>query len=292
MGVRVSDEVSGTLSVVALPIGNLADITYRAVEVLRAADVIAAEDTRHLLKLRRAYDITTPALSYHDFNEQSRAQHLVELMREGKNVALVSDAGTPMVSDPGYRVVTAAIEAGLRVTSVPGASAAVAALVASGLPTSQFRFVGFPPRTRSRRRAFFVELARDPATLVVYEAPHRLLATLADLREGLGDRSACVARNITKPSESYQRGPVSSIVSALEREPVVRGEATIVVAGYTEQPVLDAPASATETIGKLIVEGLDTRAIARRVMAEHGLSRRDAYALVVGERTRQETDGV
>ena len=292
MGVRVSDGLSGTLSVVALPIGNLADITYRAVEVLRAADVIAAEDTRHLLKLRRAYDITTPALSYHDFNEQSRAQHLVELLREGKNVALVSDAGTPMVSDPGYRVVRAAIEAGLRVTSVPGASAAVAALVASGLPTSQFRFVGFPPRTRPRRRAFFADLARDPATLVVYEAPHRLLATLHDLFEGLGDRSACLARNITKDSESYQRGPMSSILSELEREPVVRGEATIVVAGYVAEPVdIDASTSANETIGALLDEGLDTRAITRRVMAEHELSRRDAYALVVGERTRRETDG-
>jgi 16S rRNA (cytidine1402-2'-O)-methyltransferase len=291
MGVRVSDGVSGTLSVVALPIGNLADITYRAVEVLRAADMIAAEDTRHLLKLRRAYDITAPALSYHDFNEQSRAQHLVELLREGKNVALVSDAGTPMVSDPGFRVVRAAIEAGLRVTSVPGACAAVAALVASGLPTSQFRFVGFPPRTRPRRRAFFGELAHDPATLVVYEAPHRLLATLSDLLEKLGDRSACVARSITKQSESYQRGPMSSILSDIEREPVVRGEATIIVAGNTEHAVVDAPASASETIGKLLVEGLDTRAIARRVMAEHGLSRREAYALVVGERTRQETGG-
>src|SRR5918992_1232222 len=198
--------MSGTLSVVALPIGNLADMTYRAVEVLRSVDMIAAEDTRHLGKLRRAYDITTPALSYHDFNEQSRAQQLLDLLQEGKNVALVSDAGTPLVSDPGYRVVRAAIEAGVMVSSVPGACAAVTALVASGLPPTQFRFVGFPPRTTARRRSFFADLAADPATLVLYEAPHRLVACLTDAQAALGDREACVARNVTKSTESYARG--------------------------------------------------------------------------------------
>jgi 16S rRNA (cytidine1402-2'-O)-methyltransferase len=198
--------MSGTLSVVALPIGNLGDMTFRAVDVLRTADLIAAEDTRHLLKLRRAYDITTPALSYHDFNEQARAHELVGLLLEGKHVALVSDAGTPLVSDPGYRVVRAAIDAGVRVSSVPGPNAAVAALVASGLPPTQFRFVGFPPRTSARRRVFFANLERDPATLVLYEAPHRLLATLRDALAVLGDRASCVARNITKATESFERG--------------------------------------------------------------------------------------
>jgi 16S rRNA (cytidine1402-2'-O)-methyltransferase len=289
VGVRVSADVNGTLSIVALPIGNLADITYRAVEVLRTADMIAAEDTRHLLKLRRAYDITTPALSYHDFNEQSRAQQLVELLREGKNIALVSDAGTPLVSDPGYRVVRAAIEAGMRVTSVPGANAAVAALVASGLPPDQFRFVGFPPRTRPRRRSFFADLAREPATLVLYEAPHRLLATLQDLLSVFGDRSASVARNITKTSESYMRGPLATIVRELELEPVIRGEATIVIAGATRvEPDASASESVHVRVTELVGEGLDTQSITRRLMAEHSLSRRDAYALVVAQRARSE----
>jgi 16S rRNA (cytidine1402-2'-O)-methyltransferase len=279
--------MSGTLSVVALPIGNLADMTYRAVEVLRTADVIAAEDTRHLLKLRRAYAITTPALSYHDFNEQSRAHELVGLLLEGKHVALVSDAGTPLVSDPGYRVVRAAIDAGVRVSSVPGANAALAALVASGLPPTQFRFVGFPPRTSARRRAFFADLARDPATLVLYEAPHRLLPTLRDALDVLGDRAACVARSMTKATESFERGSISSIVRALEVEPVVRGEATVVIAGGGDRVEPDAT-TAEATARELLSQGLDPRSVTRQVMDEHGLTRRDAYALVV--RTRRQLD--
>jgi len=279
--------MSGTLSVVALPIGNLADITYRAVEVLRTADVIAAEDTRHLLKLRRAYAITTPALSYHDFNEQARAQELVGLLLEGKHVALVSDAGTPLVSDPGYRVVRAAIDAGVRVSSVPGASAAVAALVASGLPPTQFRFVGFPPRTATRRRTFFTELARDPATLVLYEAPHRLLATLRDAHAVLGDRAMCVARSMTKPTESFERGHISEVVRALELEPVVRGEATVVIAGASESVVASTTDSAVEAVRELLAQGLDTRSVTRRVMQDHGLARREAYAMVVAERKQK-----
>jgi 16S rRNA (cytidine1402-2'-O)-methyltransferase len=257
-------------------------MTYRAVEVLRTADLIAAEDTRHLLKLRRAFDITAPALSYHDFNEQGRAQQLVELLREGKNVALVSDAGTPLVSDPGYRVVRAAIEAGIPVTSLPGACAAIVALAASGLPTNEFRFLGFPPRTAARRRAFLAEYALDPVTLIVYEAPHRLVGTLRDLLATFGDREACVARNLTKASESYTRGCLSAVLHTLEQEPVVRGEATIVVAGAAG--AVTASGSAASMIQELLDEGLDTPTITRRVMAAHALPRREAYALVVAER--------
>jgi 16S rRNA (cytidine1402-2'-O)-methyltransferase len=279
--------MSGTLSVVALPIGNLGDMTYRAVEVLRSVDMIAAEDTRHLLKLRRAYDITTPALSYHDFNEQSRAQQLLDLLQAGKNVALVSDAGTPLVSDPGYRVVRAAIEAGVTVSSLPGACAAVTALVASGLPPTQFRFVGFPPRTAARRRSFFGDLAADPATLVFYEAPHRLIACLTDARAALGDREACVARNVTKSTESYARGSLSSIVAELQQEPVVRGEATVVLAGRGSDRAAEGTAcddAARALARTLIAQRVDTRSATRQLMQQFGLPRREAYALVVAER--------
>jgi 16S rRNA (cytidine1402-2'-O)-methyltransferase len=279
--------MSGTLSVVALPIGNLADVTYRAVEVLRSVDMIAAEDTRHLLKLRRAYDITTPALSYHDFNEQSRAQQLLDMLREGKNVALVSDAGTPLVSDPGYRVVRAAIEAGVPVSSVPGACAAVTALVASGLPPTQFRFVGFPPRTSARRRTFFADLGQDVATLVLYEAPHRLVVCLRDALAVLGDRQACVARSITKTSESYLRGCLSDVIAALEREAVVRGEATVVLAGRGAEAA-DVAAGANDAAPALaralLAQGVDTRSATQRLVHDFGLPRREAYALIVAER--------
>jgi 16S rRNA (cytidine1402-2'-O)-methyltransferase len=275
----------GTLYLVALPIGNIRDITYRAVDILRGVALIAAEDTRDFRAIARAYEITTRVVSYHDFNEQSRTQQLLDHLLAGESVAVVSDAGTPLINDPGFRVVRSAIEAGVPVTSIPGPSAAVTALTASGLPVAQFIFLGFPPRTSSKRRAFFARHRQESATLVFYEAPHRLIAALADLREALGDRQACLCRNLTKPHERFQRGTISEILEELSGEGAVRGEATVVVSGADAVDVTeDTSASVTDEIATLVEQGLETRTILERVMREHQLKRREAYDLILKAR--------
>jgi 16S rRNA (cytidine1402-2'-O)-methyltransferase len=279
----------GTLHIVALPIGNLRDITYRAVDTLRGVDLIAAEDTRDFRAIQREYDIDTPVVSYHDFNEQTRAPQIVERLLGGASVALVSDAGTPLVNDPGFRVVVAAVEAGAPVTSLPGPCAAVAALPASGLPTTRFLFLGFPPRTGSKRRAFFGTVRHDPATLIFYEAPHRLIATLTDLLDTLGERSICLARNLTKPHERYQRGTIATVLAELREENAagsVRGEVTVIVAGASDD-LAPAEATATPDVATLLNEGLDTKTILDRLIREHGLKRRDAYELILQAKSRQ-----
>jgi 16S rRNA (cytidine1402-2'-O)-methyltransferase len=277
--------IPGTLYLVAVPIGNLRDITYRAVDVLRGVDVIAAEDTRDFRDLQREYGISPRVVSYHDFNEQTRSRQLIERLQAGESVALVSDAGTPLINDPGFRIVSAAIEAGVPVTSVPGASAVLTALTASGLPVAQFLFLGFPPRASGKRRAFFAQHQREPATLVFYEAPHRLIATLTDLLEALGDRRVCLARNLTKPHERYQRGTVSRILKELSEEESVRGEATVVVAGSAGNVPEEVSASVTDEIAELVQQGLETRAILERIMRDHGLKRREAYELILKARS-------
>lgn len=267
----------------AVPIGNIADITYRAVETLRSVDLIAAEDTRDFRELQRAYRITTRVVSYHDHNEQSRSRELLERLLAGENVAIVSDAGTPLINDPGFRTVNAAIEAGLTVTSLPGPSAVTTALAAAGLPTASFLYLGYPPRTSSKRRASFTAQARQPATLVFYEAPHRLIATLTDLLDILGDRPACLARNLTKPHERYQRGSLSSLLAELAAEETVRGEATVLVAGASGDEPEDR-ADVQEAIGTMLAAGIDSRTILDHVIATHGLKRREAYDLILRER--------
>jgi 16S rRNA (cytidine1402-2'-O)-methyltransferase len=272
----------GGLFVVALPIGNPRDITLRALDTLRAVDVIASEDTRDFQRLARLYGLATPLLSYHDFNEQARAGQLLARMQAGQRVALVSDAGTPLVSDPGYRVVAAAVAAGLPVTSLPGPCAFVTALAACGLPVNQFSFLGFPPRAAAARRAFFARVAHEPATLVLYEAPHRLLATLTDASAVLGERAACLARNLTKRHETYQRGVLAELLALLAAEDEVRGEATVIISGAgTDSGRPERVESAADDVRRLLADGLDSKAVLERVMQTHGLGRRDVYALIL-----------
>jgi 16S rRNA (cytidine1402-2'-O)-methyltransferase len=218
-------------------------------------------------------------VSYHDHNEESRTRELLERLRDGDDVALVSDAGTPLVSDPGYRLVREALAAGIAVTSVPGPSAVIAALAASGLPPHPFRFLGFLPRTSAARRAVLETVGDDPATLVAFEAPHRLVATLRDAIEVLGDRRACLARNLTKPHERWQRGLLSEVVAELEAEGEVRGEATLVLAGADPASVVTA--SAEEDAEALLAAGTPARAVQDLLVRRHGLAKRDAYALVL-----------
>ena len=269
----------GTLYLVAVPIGNPDDLSTRAREVLHAADVVAAEDTRHFATLARHHGLAPRALSYHDHNEAERSSALIERLRAGDDVALVSDAGTPLVSDPGYRLVRAAIDAGIDVTSVPGPSAVTTALAASGLPPHPFRFVGFLPRTAPVRRALLTSLATDPATLVAFEAPRRLSDALRDALSALGDRPACLARNLTKPHERYQRGTLSKLVADLEAEGEVRGEATIVIGGATAVPDHGEDAEADARL--LLRGGAPARAVQSLLIERRGLSRRAAYDLVL-----------
>ncbi len=271
--------MTGTLYLVAVPIGNPDDLSPRARETLRAARVVAAEDTRHFATLARHHGLRPRAVSYHDHNEADRTAELLRRLSAGDDVALVTDAGTPLISDPGYRLVRAAIDAGIGVTSVPGASAVTTALSASGLPPHPFRFVGFLPRAAAARRAALKAVANDPATLVAFEAPRRLTDALRDALSTLGDRPACLARNLTKPHERFQRGKLSEIVAELEAEGEVRGESTIVIGGATEAP---APGAEAEADARLLLDGgAPARAVQALLVERRGLSRRAAYDLLL-----------
>lgn len=268
--------MAGTLYLVPTPIGNPRDITLRALDVLRAAPVIAAEDTRHYATLAREHDLPMRSLSYHEHNEEARTQELLGRLNAGDDVALVTDAGTPLLSDPGFTLVRAAAAAGIPITSLPGASAITTALVASGLPPLPFRFVGFPPRTSGKRRTFFEALADDNATLVAFEAPHRLAATLADAQAALGDRLACLARSMTKRHERFQRGTLSELQAALREEAEVRGECTLLIGGGSGP----AAAPGAEEDARLLADaGASARTVAAYLASRHGMARRAAYEL-------------
>ncbi len=270
--------MSGTLFLVALPIGNPADISLRALEVLGSVSVVAAEDTRHFATLARHHGLEARTLSYHDHNEQARVPQVLARLSAGEDVALVSDAGTPLVSDPGYRLVRAAIDAGIPVTVVPGPSAVVTALAGSGLPPHPYRFMGFLPRTAAARRTSLEAVASDGATLVAFESPRRLADALRDALAVLGDRPACLARNLTKPHERWQRGGLSELIAELEEEGEVRGECTVVIgAAAGAGSAADAEADA-----RLLLEGgAPARAVQDLLVLRHGLAKRDAYALVL-----------
>lgn len=271
--------MSATLYLVAVPIGNPADLSPRARDLLAAVPIVAAEDTRHFATLARHHGLEARAVSYHDHNEESRTRELLARLRGGDDVALVSDAGTPLVSDPGYRLVRAAIEEGVRVTVVPGPSAVTAALAGSGLPPHPFRFLGFLPRAAGTRRSALEARVGDDATLVAFEAPRRLVATLRDALDVLGDRPACLARNLTKPHERWQRGTLSTLIAELEVEGEVRGECTLVVGGAEGRA---APGADAEEDARLLLGGgASARAVQELLVRRHGLGRRDAYALVL-----------
>jgi 16S rRNA (cytidine1402-2'-O)-methyltransferase len=280
--------MAGTLYLVATPIGNLEDITHRALRVLAEADVIACEDTRHTRVLLNHYDIKTRMLSYHEHNEQARASELGEMLTGGESIALVSDAGTPGISDPGFRLVKVAVERGAQVVPVPGATAFVAALIASGLPTDQFFFGGFLPARSQARRARLEQVRAFPSTLVFYEAPHRVGAALADAREILGEREAVVARELTKLHEEVARGRLSELAQRFTAAAeTARGEMVLVIDRAViegDDGSKDARVDIAARVAALETEGIDQRAALKRVARELGLSRSEAYRRLTASR--------
>ena len=269
----------GTLYVVATPIGNLEDVTLRALRILGEADLVLAEDTRRTRVLLDHHGVKARTRSLHAHNEAKRSEEILSELAAGARVALVSDAGTPLVSDPGHRLVRAAAEAGHEVVAVPGASAALAAFVAAGLPEGPFTVLGFLPRKAGARDRLLASYRGRPEALVLYESPRRVAETLVALHEAFGDRPACVARELTKLHEEIVRGSLSEL-SERFAEPA-RGEFTIVVGGGAgdERPLDDE--AVDERIRALRTEGLATKAIAEQLAAETGLPRRDLYARVL-----------
>ncbi len=279
----------GTLYVVATPLGNLEDITLRALRVLKEVSLIAAEDTRHSRKLLTHFCIHTPLTSYYDWIERHKAGELIDELKHGKSVALISDAGTPGIADPGYHLVQAAIAAGIRVEAVPGPSAVAAALSVAGLPTDRFAFDGFVPARQSARRKFFTGLASEPRTVVVYEAARRLPASLRDLYEVLGARDIVVVRELTKMFEEILRGRVNDILDQLERRlgtQALQGEVTLLIAAGEPAPAPPPQEDLNAAIERLRGEGMGLKDIARALARERGLSRRDVYqaGLTLGHR--------
>jgi len=277
----------GTLFIVATPIGNLADITYRAVKVLSEADVIACEDTRHTRKLLQHFGITTRTISYHEHNEKERSDKLIATLQEGKNVAVVSDAGTPSISDPGFRLVRSAIDAHIPVVPIPGPSALITALVAAGVATDEFFFGGFLPARTNARQVKLRELASIPATLIFYEAPHRLAATLQDAVAILGEREAVVARELTKLHEEIRRGRLSELAAHYSNEDA-RGEIVLIIDRKVliSSDIEPSSVSIGEVVAKYEAEGIDHRAALKKAARELGLSRAAAYRQLQVERGR------
>lgn len=272
----------GTLFVVATPIGNLEDVTLRALRILREVSLIAAEDTRRTSRLLQHYSISTPTTSLHEHNERRRTPELIERLQGGASIALVSDAGTPIVSDPGSFLVSAAHAAGIRVEPIPGPSAVTAALSASGLAEREFLFVGFPPSRAGARRAWLERLAHEPRAVVCYEAPHRIRATLTAMLEIFGDRVIALGRELTKKHEKLVVRPISGLLEAETLEE--RGEFTLVISGFRpikSLTIKPSPADAAALFGDMTNnKGFGRREALREVAAKFQISSREVFALL------------
>ena len=272
----------GKLFVVSTPIGNLEDITLRAVNVLKDCDVIACEDTRTTKKLLAQYGIETNLTSYHEHNEVEKSQKLLEKLKEGKDVALVSDAGTPSVSDPGWRLVNLSIENNIEVVPVPGPSATLSALVVSGLPTDSFLFLGFFPKTSGKKKELLKDVKNYPYTLIFYESAKRLSGTLSLLLEILGDRNVCIAREMTKLYEEVIRGSVSEVISILSERDSVKGEVTVVLEGNREGRKKISTEEAQKTLRAMKERGIALSDAVRAVCESSGASRNSVYRIALG----------
>lgn len=267
--------IPGVLYIVATPIGNLEDMTFRAVRILKEVDLVAAEDTRHSRKLLTHFGISRPLTSYYDHNQNLKGNYLLERLQGGESVALISDAGTPCISDPGYQLVRDAVAAGITVVPVPGPSAAICALSAAGLPTDSFVFAGFLPNRPGKRREKLASLAGEQRVMVFYESPNRLLATLADMLELFGPRETVVARELTKIYEEFIRGSLPSVISGLDGRQI-KGEVVILVAP-AETPEAPSVTAVPELLRRCLEEGLSLKDAVKRVALETGQQRSAVY---------------
>lgn len=268
--------MSGTLYIVATPIGNLEDITLRALRILRETDLIACEDTRQTRKLLDRHGIAKPLVSYHEHNELRRAGELLAELQAGRNIALVSDAGTPLIADPGYRLVAQARAAGIAVSPIPGPSALLGSLSASGLPTDSFFFGGFLPAKKTQRRKILEQVKNYPATLVFYETPHRILESLEDIAAILGRRQVTLARELTKIHEEFLVGEASEVRQALATRPVLKGEITLVI-DRAGAPAVDETISVETAFEQLLAAGVPRMDAMKTLARERGLSKREIY---------------
>ncbi len=280
----------GNLYIVGTPIGNLEDMTLRAIRILKEVDLIACEDTRRTQKLLNAFKITTRTISYHEHNEMTRAPELIIQMEEGSSLALVTDAGMPVVSDPGFRLVHLAVRHGIPVIPVPGASAFVAALAASGLPVDKFRFLGFLPSKKGERRKALEELKDATRTLVFYEAPHRLAEMLKDSLEILGEREIVVAREVTKIHEEFLRGTISTTLEYLKKRPA-KGEITVLIGLHAGGDIKESAPRAASIISEIQAvmakQRIDEKAALKIVARARGVSKSDAYRQLQVEKNRK-----
>lgn len=276
-----TDPKPGTLYIVGTPIGNLEDMTFRAVRILQNVNLIAAEDTRHTGKLLQHFQVKTPQISYHEHNRHSRIPELLEYMANGQAIALVSDAGMPAVSDPGYELVIACIQAGITVVPIPGASAAITALIASGLPTDRFAFEGFLPAKAGKRREFLESLQTESRTLIFYESPYRLQESLQDFATvWSGDRHIVIARELTKLYEEFWRGTIAEAIAHYsQREP--QGEFTLVLAGKPPEQVQLTEAQLKAELLQIISQGISRSQASRQLAKITSVSRRELYQLAL-----------
>ena len=285
-------DTSGTLFLCATPIGNLEDITYRVLRTLKEVDLIAAEDTRNSMKLLNHFDIHTPMTSYHEYNKIEKAYQLVDQLRQGKNIALITDAGTPGISDPGEDLVRIALEEGLHVTSLPGAAACITALTMSGQPTRRFAFEAFLPREKKERAKILEELKTETRTIILYEAPHHLIETLQELREALGNRSISLCRELTKKYEDVEKTTLDDVLSYYkDHEP--RGEYVLVVSGKDRKELEEQAQKAweemtfSEHMAIYEAQEIPRKDAMKLVAKDRGISKRDVYQALLSEESEE-----
>ena len=277
--------MSGILYLVSTPIGNLEDITFRAIRILKEVDIIAAEDTRQTLKLLNHFEIKNTLTSFFRHNEDKKGEYIVSLLLEGKNIALVSDAGTPAISDPGEELVKMAIESGVTVVPVPGAVAATSALIVSGLPTGRFTFEGFMPMHKKNRRERLLELKDEMRTMIFYEAPHKIKYTLKDMYEAWGDREVSLAREMTKIHEEIIRGKLSEIIEKFEEEPP-RGEFVIIIDGSKEEKAITnfwEEMNIIEHVDYYVNQGMKNMDAMKKVAVDRGMTKREVYDMYLNK---------
>jgi 16S rRNA (cytidine1402-2'-O)-methyltransferase len=285
--VNVSSQM-GMLYVVATPIGNLDDITLRALKTLNTVDLIAAEDTRYTAVLLAHHNIQTPLVSCHEHNECQRSSQLIKKIERGMSVALVSDAGTPSISDPGYRIVKAVVEKDIRVGPIPGASAALTALSVSGLPTDAFVFLGFPQKKRQRRAEQLRNLAKEKKTIIFYESPRRIISFLEEILNFVGDRYVVLSREMTKYHEEFVRGRIPQVLRILKERPVVKGECTLLVGGYEKEKTGISDTMLDEIRNRLSRQDMSPSHLAKKMAQKYGLPRKDMYQIILRYRSCNE----